>query len=749
MCYLLPVLAWTLLAVTASAQEKPKPDLPYVELTGKAEGFTFHRQWRSYYWRDDFTFWLKTDDNKTIRVISREPTPWNDLRFGTTYTGLKVDWQQKPRVKVIGVKGIDRTPVEFYDLKLGDDTVTAFIVRVEVEKDKSKDYYVNNWFHKWGKDADAKTLAHYANDDPNYTIYGYVSSQPAPWDKDSQAIYEKHADDYGGLIYHARVVKTDRGHELKMIHLVGRHKKSAEYRVIHGDPRALVKLDQVPPKDKKPKDKDKTSLKRFSDVTAGSGLRTGKDSKPHAVGVGDFDGDGKPDVLIATFDKPHVQLFRNKGGLTFEDATKGSGLESFTGAGSGVALADFDGDGWLDVYVTSVYKGESRLFRNKGKGKFEDVSMRSGTLLKPGARSCAWSDVDGDGRLDLFVCVPDGANRLYRNKGDGTFEEVGVAAGVAYNAEGEKMHALGCAFGDFDGDGKDDLFVTCYKSQSSALYRNASRGTFVDVTKKSGLGRKASSVGCVFADVFNRGVLDLYVTTDSWLAGANYTEKQLLEQKHTVEPNALYRNDGKGKFAMADDKALALKTLAHDAVIEDLDHDGLVEIYCAVDAESGNQWATSKGGDRLWARPDGKSWKDVATEWGVKHEANCVCVGVADFDGDGDLDMLLVNFYSEVVLLRNNTDDGNWLRVKSLGKGGNRDAIGAKVRLLDASGSLLATRHVQSGSGYCRSSPAEAHFGLGRKPAASYSVEVTFPSGKKVTQKDVKPGRTMTVKEPA
>jgi hypothetical protein len=242
-------------------------------------------------------------------------------------------------------------------------------------------------------------------------------------------------------------------------------------------------------------------------------------------------------------------------------------------------------------------------------------------------------------------------------------------------------------------------------------------------------------------------VLDLYVTTDSWLAGANYTESQLLAQKHTVEPSVLYRNDGKGKFTFVHDKALALKTLAHDAVIEDLDHDGLVEIYSTVDAESGNKWATSKGGDRLWSRTDGKAWKDVAAEWGVKHEANSVCVVAADFDNDGDLDLLLVNFYSDVRLLRNNTDDESWLRVRPRGKGGNRDGIGSKVRLLDENGKLIASRHVQSGAGYCRCSPPEAHFGLGRKPAASYVLEVTFPGGKKLTVKNVRPAQLLVVKE--
>jgi hypothetical protein len=252
----------------------------------------------------------------------------------------------------------------------------------------------------------------------------------------------------------------------------------------------------------------------------------------------------------------------------------------------------------------------------------------------------------------------------------------------------------------------------------------------------------------VLADVFNRGKLDLFVTTDSWLSGANYTEKQLLEQKHTVEPNALYRNDGKGKFTLVDAPVLAHKSLGHDVLVEDLDHDGLPEIYVGVDAESGNKWATSKGGNPLYTRPDGKTWKEVAKEWGVKHEANCVCVVAADFDNDGDLDLLLVNFYSNVVLYRNETNDESWLRVRAVGAKSSRDGIGARVRVMDG-GKMVGYRHIQSGSGYSRCSPLEAHFGLGKKPAKEYTVEVYFPATKKrVVVPGRKPGRLLVVREP-
>jgi hypothetical protein len=488
---------------------------------------------------------------------------------------------------------------------------------------------------------------------------------------------------------------------------------------------------------------------RFTDVTAASGISIPKGALPHAVAVADFDGDGLPDVLIATFEAPHVRYFRNLGNLRFKDVTRGSGLESFKGTASGIAVADFDRDGRLDVYITSVRGGECRLFRNKGDGTFIDVSKKSGTLLEAPARSCAWSDVDGDGYPDLFVTSPKGANRLFRNNRDGTFTDISRAAGIQLPGR----HNLGCAFGDVDGDGRDDLFVTSYQSGVSALFKNLGGGKFRDVTAASGLGRRASAVGCAFADVFNRGKLDLFVTTDSWLGGANYTEKQLRDMGHTVEPNALYRNDGTGRFALVEEPALRFKSLGHDVLLEDLDHDGLIDVYVAVDAESGNKWATSKGGNPLWTRPDGKTWKEVSKAWGAKHEANCVCIAAADFDKDGDLDLLLVNFYSNVVLYRNNTNDKNWLRVQAEGTTSSRDGIGTQVNVFDVRGGkkvLVGYRHIQSGSGYCRCSPLEAHFGLGKKPAPAYRIEVSFPATKRRTViADAKPGKVYKVREPA
>ncbi|MSQ94819.1 MAG: CRTAC1 family protein [Gemmataceae bacterium] len=486
---------------------------------------------------------------------------------------------------------------------------------------------------------------------------------------------------------------------------------------------------------------------RFTDVTAASGLFIAKNTgvggtNPHAVAVEDFNGDGLPDIIIPTFGKPHVRYFKNLGNLKFQDVTKDSGLETFEGDGTGVAVADFDRDGKLDIYMTSLRKGASRLFRGNGDGTFTDVSEKAGVFLKTPARSCSWCDVDGDGYVDLFITSPTGDCHLFRNNRNGTFTDIIKTSGIDLKGR----HCLGCVFGDIDGDGLDDLFVTCYQSQQNALYKNLGQGKFKDISQTAGLTRKASSVGCVFADIFNKGRLDLYVSTDSWLSGANYTEAQLLKMKHTVEPDILYANDGGGKFAPVNAPILASKTLGHDIICEDLDHDGLLDIYVGVDAESGNKWATSKGGNPLWTRPDGKTWTEQAKQWGIKHEANCVCVPAVDFDNDGDLDLLLINFYSNVVLYRNNTNDKNWLRVKAVGAKSNPDGIGAKISVY-AKDKLVGYRQIHSGAGYCRSSPLEAHFGLG-KAVESYRLEVVFSGSKtRVVRENVKAGQRIVIRE--
>ena len=245
------VLVIMLLALPGFAQGPKERNYPYRELEGTAEEFHFTRNWRHYYWREDFTLQVRDDRGTLHRIISREPTPWSGHRFGTTYTGLAVDWTSKPRVKIIGVQAIDRQPEEFYGLKLDPAaTITAFILRVQVSG-KYSDFYVNNWFHKWGADTDRKVLPHYANNLPAYTIYGYLGGCAAPFDAEGKKLLEKYLD---ANIYHARIVpvKNEVGYELHVLHLFGRDRKTARYEVFHGDPAAVVRLDgNAPPESKK------------------------------------------------------------------------------------------------------------------------------------------------------------------------------------------------------------------------------------------------------------------------------------------------------------------------------------------------------------------------------------------------------------------------------------------------------------------------------------------------------------------
>lgn len=239
------------LACSFTAAAGAERDYPYFELQGTVVEFRDIRHWRAYYWREDFTLVVRDEDGRRWRIISREPTPWNNLRLGTTYTGLAVGWKAQPQVKIIGVQAIDRAPAEFYDLKLDPkNTATAFIVRVR-ESDKSpwQDYYVNNWFHRWGKQTDLRMLPHYANDDPHYTVYGYVGGIAAPFDAAGQKLLDESSTDYSGIIYHGRLVKADNpvGYELRVLHLMGRHKKTLRYEVFHGDATELVPLDQKKP----------------------------------------------------------------------------------------------------------------------------------------------------------------------------------------------------------------------------------------------------------------------------------------------------------------------------------------------------------------------------------------------------------------------------------------------------------------------------------------------------------------------
>lgn len=233
----------TILTALTLAADTPKSPQP-VELIGTARDYKTYRDWNSYYWRDDFTFFLKEEKTgKTWRILSREPTPAYHWRMGPTTTGLKIDWAKSPRVKAVGVAGVDRLPPKFYELKLDDANIaTVLVLFVESAPGKWQEYYVNNWFHKWSEQADLKIYALHADKPAPYDIYGFINGQAAPFSSAAQTLIGKYPK---ARMFHG-LIKTTKanpfGYEIDLIHLVGPD-EGGNGVVFHGDPKTLPLLD--------------------------------------------------------------------------------------------------------------------------------------------------------------------------------------------------------------------------------------------------------------------------------------------------------------------------------------------------------------------------------------------------------------------------------------------------------------------------------------------------------------------------
>jgi alpha-glucosidase len=232
-------------AQTAIKQEKPKIPVDAVQLVGQASEYFYTRNYRVYYWREDFSFLLKDEaTGMTWRIISREPTPAYEWRMGTTFPELKVDWDKIPRVKVVGVTGIDRQPADFYDFKLNEPKIaTAHVVWVQTGPKQWKEYYVNNWFHKWSENADRLIYSVYADKGVPYDIYGYVNAQSAPFSKPSQKLVEQFPK---ARMFHGLIKKNQDwpfGYEIELLHLIGPD-AGGNAVVYFGDPAKLRPLEK-------------------------------------------------------------------------------------------------------------------------------------------------------------------------------------------------------------------------------------------------------------------------------------------------------------------------------------------------------------------------------------------------------------------------------------------------------------------------------------------------------------------------
>jgi len=520
---------------------------------------------------------------------------------------------------------------------------------------------------------------------------------------------------------------------------------------------------------------------RFVDVTGSAGIHFehntgayGGKLLPETLGSGcaflDYDADGWQDILLLnSMDWPGhkrqrttLKLYRNNRNGTFTDVTQAAGLDVEM-YGLGVAVGDYNNDGFPDIFISGV--GQSRLFRNTGKGTFQDVTKSSGLLGKQGlSTSAVWIDYDRDGFLDLFVCnyvrwsaehdvfcSLDGKNKsyctpeayrgdtcwLFHNQGNGTFEDVTATSGIFDSSS----KSLGVAMLDYDQDGWPDLLVA-NDTQPNKLYRNLHNGKFKDVAVEAGLafsteGKARAGMGVDAADFDNSGKAGIIIT--------NFDNEMI----------GLYRASTKGydDIAMQTGLGSASKnTLGFGCVFYDVDLDGLLDIAVA----NGHIDETVRNirGNVGYAQPPqlfqnlgGGKFRDVANEIGGEFDRPKVGRGLAvgDFDGDGDLDLLLTTNNGGAYLYRNDVSNGHRsIRFHLVGTKSNRDAIGATVRLyVDG---RVQTRMVRSGSSYLSQSELPVTFGVGKQDQIE-KVVIAWPSGRSEEHRKLATGKAYQVVE--
>lgn len=441
----------------------------------------------------------------------------------------------------------------------------------------------------------------------------------------------------------------------------------------------------------------------FSDVTAASGL----DIEIYGMGVtvGDYNNDGFPDIFITCVGQN--RLFRNTGRGTFVDATRAAGLLGRQAFSTSAMWFDYDRDGLLDLFVCNyvkwspehdvfcssdgkrksyctpeAYHGETCwLFRNRGDGTFEDVTATSGIFdATSKSLGVAMLDYDNDGWPDLLVANDTQPNKLYRNLRNGTFKDVALESGVAFSAEGKARAGMGVDVGDIQNNGGQGIAITNFDNEMIGLYRAVSAGNYSDIAPQSGIGavsRTTLGFGCAFADINLDGALDLLVVNGH----IDETARNIRYGVGYAQPPHLFLNDGSGHFR-------------------------------DVAADVGSGFADPKVGRGL---------------------------AYADFDRDGDLDLLITTNNGPAFLYRNDqTAHRRSIRLYLVGTKSNRDAIGARVRL--TSGGVTQSRFVKSGSSYLSQSELALTFGLDNRDKAERLV-IEWPSGRTEDFKDLAAGR--------
>jgi hypothetical protein len=484
---------------------------------------------------------------------------------------------------------------------------------------------------------------------------------------------------------------------------------------------------------------------RFEDAAS----RMGLDAPGRAGGVivDDFGGDGLFDVVVSSVDAcAPLRYYASRGDGTFEDRTAAAGLLAQLG-GINIVQADYDNDGRLDIFVMRggwEFPIRNSLLRNNGDGTFADVTARAGLSRSVHrTHAAAWADYDGDGWLDVFVGHEETPAALFRNRGDGTFEDVARAARVDRSS-----FIKGAAWGDYDGDGRPDLYVSNFGAENF-LYHNQGDGSFREVARERGVQKPIMSFPAWFWDFDQDGRLDLFVA--SFVPSVTEVARFYLRMPAQAESMKLYRNTGSGFEDATREAGLDRVVPTMGANFGDLDNDGFPDFYLGTGAPS---YAALMPNVMFRNRGDG-SFADVTTATGTGHLQKGHGVAFADLDGDGGQDVYANiggfvpgDAYHKAVF-RNPGHANHWVRVHLTGVKSNRSAIGARIQVRAAGADgreLLRYREVSSGGSF-GASPLAQHIGLGRA-ARILSLTIEWPASRtRQAFEDVPLDRVVEIRE--
>jgi len=449
---------------------------------------------------------------------------------------------------------------------------------------------------------------------------------------------------------------------------------------------------------------------------------------------GDYDNDGLIDLYVSNYKDKNI-LYKNTGNDTFSDISDLANVGNM-GASTDIAWGDYNNDGFLDLFLVNGlgpgYGDKKVLYKNNGDGTFDDIAEKAGIDNLAFGMCISLADYDNDGLLDAYftnnahVMICSGqSNKLFKNNGDDTFTDVTEEAGVDDYGNG-----MGTAWCDYDNDGDQDLYLLNFVNSNidppennlSALYNNNGDGTF---TLSENAVNRIGGHGVAWGDYNNDGNMDVYI--------ANV--KDILPSGK----NILYMNDGYGTFTdVTDSTGVGDESDSTEITWVDFDNDGDLDLHVV----SGGIAAPSES--RLYQNNGDGTFTDIAQEAGILYRGFGEGASWGDYDNDGDMDVYLVNYNEPNILYRNNGNTNHWIEIQTKGTVSNASGIGTRVKAV--AGELHQIREVSGGDGFCSQDSLVVHFGLGTHVVID-SLDVQWPSGKVQIFENVEVDQILTITE--